>query len=307
VLAVPPPILSRIFQELNDCMMAFHRTLALTEVPFPAPYSAATHLVLIVHWVLTPIVACTWSEQIWVATCVSFVQVFMLWSLNAIAHELENPFGKDLNDLDTYGYHRDLNERLTFLIHMSCQDTPKISAGADLSLTGSKHHLRSAHSFESFWSEQEIQRSDSSCDVKKFDMYDAPPDKVDEVRSNSGLAIVSTGCQQSKHATIQSSVYNPCDLPDLEWAVATEMQAKHDFPHEAFRIDVLNVDAPWRTASVQSGSRCKEVLSHGASHSNSSDRASHKLHVNAESGLDFRQAPLMARSQRKHKARSRSS
>jgi len=130
VLVVPAPILSRVFQELNGGIMEYHKTLSLAEVCFPVPYTAATHVVLILHWLLTPIMASTWSNSVWGAALIAFVQVFMLWSLNGIAQELENPFGSDLNDLDTQGYHRDLNERLLFLLGTAEQECPTLSPEA---------------------------------------------------------------------------------------------------------------------------------------------------------------------------------
>jgi len=82
------------------------------------------------HWVLTPIMASTWSSYVWSAALLAFVQVFMLWSLNGIAQELENPFGSDINDLDTCGYHVSLNERLIFLLGTGGRRVPTLSLHA---------------------------------------------------------------------------------------------------------------------------------------------------------------------------------
>jgi len=292
VLSVPPPILSRVFQELNSGIMEYHRTLALTEVPFPVPYSAATHCVLVFHWVLTPMIACTWSEHIWVVACLSFVQVFMLWSLNAIAQELENPFGKDLNDLDTHAYHSELNERLIFLVNISCRETPKLSAGADMSFTKWKQ-LRHSYSFESYWSESQSSPSVSPCAMNKSDRDGTPKSlKSDEVHRNCGSTIVTKGCQPSGHATFQSPAFDSCDLPDLEWAAATESNTVDDLTHEALRIEALNFDAPWKRGAVRSGSCSEDVSRHAASHSNLSGRALDKLHSNAHGGLACQPASL---------------
>jgi len=154
VLVVPPPILSRVFQELNAGIMEYHKTLSLAEIPFPVPYTASTQVVLILHWLLTPIMACNWSSHVWSAALIAFVQVFMLWSLNGIAQELENPFGGDKNDLDTHGYHSELNERLIFLLGTAKQAVPTLSPGADLDpeslkIVGSK----SRYSLKAWWSE----------------------------------------------------------------------------------------------------------------------------------------------------------
>ena len=41
-----------------------------------------------------------WTRNAWAAGAFTFVQVFILWSLNAIATTLEFPFAGQANDLD---------------------------------------------------------------------------------------------------------------------------------------------------------------------------------------------------------------
>jgi len=307
VLAVPPPILSRVFQELNAGIMEYHRTLALTEVPFPLPYKAATHVVLMFHWILTPLIASTWSEYVWSAACISFLQVFMLWSLNAIAQELENPFGKDLNDLDTYGVHCELNERLIFLMGICNRNSPKLSPTANLRLTDPKKNFRS-HSFDSLWSESGSSSPSSPCREKTADVDDALPHLAGEVQCTFDSTCVNNGCPPAEHGTFQSSTYNPCDVSDLESAVALESQVVHDKPHEALRVEVFNFVAPWKTYELCSGSHNDNVLRHTAAHSSPVDSISDKLDLDALSRLSSQQAPLDPTPCGQHeKRRSRSS
>lgn len=130
ILNVPPPILTRVFQEMNAGISQFHKALKIAESPFPFPYTAACEMCLIIHWVISPFVAGTWTEYIWSAAMLTFMQVFILWSLHAIATELENPFEQDMNDLDMFAMQRDLNNRLLMLMEHGATELPKLSSQA---------------------------------------------------------------------------------------------------------------------------------------------------------------------------------
>eukprot|EP00929_Paragymnodinium_shiwhaense_P094722 TRINITY_DN5549_c0_g1_i2.p1 TRINITY_DN5549_c0_g1~~TRINITY_DN5549_c0_g1_i2.p1 ORF type:complete len:527 (-),score=60.63 TRINITY_DN5549_c0_g1_i2:261-1841(-) len=112
VLSAPPPIITRSFQEINTAVSKFHDALKLAEVPFPVAYSIATKVALVLHWFCTLFVAQAWCNTVVATFALSFVTVFMLWSLNFIASELENPFGLDANDVDSNSIHRHLNRCL---------------------------------------------------------------------------------------------------------------------------------------------------------------------------------------------------
>jgi len=135
ILAAPPPIVTRAFQELNSGMVGFHQALTISEVSFPFPYVAANTMVLIVHWVLTPLVVVAWSHTIFNCAALAFVQVFMVWTLHAIALELERPFGKDDNDLPMEAHHRELNARLILLLDETRSQVPRLASTAALDMS----------------------------------------------------------------------------------------------------------------------------------------------------------------------------
>ena len=56
-LEVSPPILSRAFQELSRGMVSVTDVRKIRKVPFPFPYSQYLSYMLILHWILTPLVA----------------------------------------------------------------------------------------------------------------------------------------------------------------------------------------------------------------------------------------------------------
>jgi len=65
-----------------------------------------------------------------------FIQVFILWSLNFIAVEIENPFGTDPNDLDGEYMQEEMNRNLIMLLQPSSIRIPQLTTRA----TWSKHH-----------------------------------------------------------------------------------------------------------------------------------------------------------------------
>lgn len=115
IINMPPPILSRSFLELADGMVKFHDCLKISMLPFPFPYSQATLVLLILHWLITPMMICTWTSNASMAALFSFLIVFIFWGLYGIATELENPFGDDPNDLDALEVMRHFNEKLRLL------------------------------------------------------------------------------------------------------------------------------------------------------------------------------------------------
>ena len=126
VLSIPPPLLTRTFQDLGSGMLHYHDALKYADTPFPFPYTCATEILLMLHWIVTPIYACTLTNsKVWVA-CFSVMLVFVLWCLHLIAGELENPFGDDKNDLNMLEMQVDMNESLASLISTEAQETPKL-------------------------------------------------------------------------------------------------------------------------------------------------------------------------------------
>jgi len=127
VLTVPPPILSRSFQELATGMVHFHDAVKLAFVPFPFPYVQTCDCLLAMHWLMVPFVVCQWVTRPWWAGFFCFLQVFTLWVLNLIACELENPFGQDANDVDAIFMQRGFNNNLRLLMKIETWPVPHLS------------------------------------------------------------------------------------------------------------------------------------------------------------------------------------
>jgi predicted membrane chloride channel (bestrophin family) len=164
VLSIPSPILSRSFQELAQGMVHFHDACKLSTIPFPFPYAQTCDALLILHWILTPFVVSVWASGPYWAGIFSFASVFMLWNLNCIAVEIENPFGRDANDIDALSMQRELNDHLSLLLSPTTMRTPHLidEHGDEHVEHGAlRHTVSKRSSFHEVWSAMSKANSDS--------------------------------------------------------------------------------------------------------------------------------------------------
>ncbi|CAE7659000.1 unnamed protein product [Symbiodinium pilosum] len=127
IMSAPSPILTRAYSELASGMVKFHDCLKIARIAVPFPYSQATLMLLVMHWLLTPFVMSLGTQTATVSCILTFVTVFILWSLHSIAIELENPFGADANDLDVHDMQHDMNNRLLLLLDPISAQLPSLS------------------------------------------------------------------------------------------------------------------------------------------------------------------------------------
>jgi predicted membrane chloride channel (bestrophin family) len=126
-LDMPPPIVSRIYQELALSNAAFKQGLKIARIRFPFPYAQLLELVKFFVIIVTPLVILSKSEsavriaQAWIncgwAMLHTFVVVFNFVAMTKVSQELEDPFGVDPNDLPLLSMHDALNFRLERLLH----------------------------------------------------------------------------------------------------------------------------------------------------------------------------------------------
>jgi len=131
VMNVPPPIMTRVFQQLAQGMQEFHCAVKIPQVPFPFPYTQTTTALLIIHWLVTPFTMVVWTEWPHGAAIFTFIPVFILCSLNRIASEIGEPFGADANDIDLTSIQSDFNEKLLLLFAPSTIRSPSLSSWAE--------------------------------------------------------------------------------------------------------------------------------------------------------------------------------
>eukprot|EP00439_Symbiodinium_sp_Y106_P057472 s4335_g8.t1 len=126
-LEVPPPILSRAFQELSRGMVSVTNVRKIRKVPFPFPYSQYLSYMLILHWILTPLVASQTVLKPWWAGIIVFVVSTSYWTLFYIAQEIDQPFGEDANDLPVREMQREFNAKLEFFVQPLSWTVPDFS------------------------------------------------------------------------------------------------------------------------------------------------------------------------------------
>eukprot|EP00448_Togula_jolla_P018565 CAMPEP_0170584610 /NCGR_PEP_ID=MMETSP0224-20130122/8775_1 /TAXON_ID=285029 /ORGANISM="Togula jolla, Strain CCCM 725" /LENGTH=533 /DNA_ID=CAMNT_0010908045 /DNA_START=130 /DNA_END=1731 /DNA_ORIENTATION=- len=148
VMNIPAPILSRFYHELASGLVHFHMAVKIADIPFPFPYAQTCDLLLILHGVLVPIVTREWVKTPLWAFVFSFVQVFIMWSLNFIAIELEDPFGSDANDIDLHAMQVEMNEYLLLLLRPNTRMVPQLTPVAQDLHFETKIHFTS---FRDIW------------------------------------------------------------------------------------------------------------------------------------------------------------
>ena len=108
-MAVPPPVFSRPYQNLNDGHLAFGMCKKIRDTPFPFPYAQLMRFLLVMFCVSFPYVS-TWAVPAqdngqWAARALSFLVCSALFALNEVARELEVPFHVAHNDINIEELH----------------------------------------------------------------------------------------------------------------------------------------------------------------------------------------------------------
>jgi len=117
-IAVPPPICTRLFQEMSNGMLGYNNAVKIHGTPFPFPYAQLITLALIILTITMGFVVNVFVTSIFWATTGSFLAVAGYLSINEIAMELEDPFGDEDNDLPMLAYQRLYNDRLKPLLFL---------------------------------------------------------------------------------------------------------------------------------------------------------------------------------------------
>eukprot|EP00930_Biecheleria_cincta_P022788 TRINITY_DN16579_c0_g2_i1.p1 TRINITY_DN16579_c0_g2~~TRINITY_DN16579_c0_g2_i1.p1 ORF type:complete len:589 (+),score=94.98 TRINITY_DN16579_c0_g2_i1:159-1925(+) len=116
ILTAPPPVLSRVYQELSRGIVNLNQVQTIIDIIFPFPYAQLVTFSVTIHSVLMPFIAAATVPELWWASLLTFITVTALWSINYTAGELENPFGNDANDLPIKAQQLDFNVSLSRLL-----------------------------------------------------------------------------------------------------------------------------------------------------------------------------------------------
>jgi putative membrane protein len=141
MVPTPPPIVSRVFQEINSGMVCLSRLQAITDHPFPFPYAQMIAAMLGIHWLLTPLLIGMLPAHFGFCAVFAFISVFSMCALNLIAQEIENPFGDDANDLHIDHAQHEMNDALLLLLSDAALMVPNYSTVARLTSCSDTHRL----------------------------------------------------------------------------------------------------------------------------------------------------------------------
>jgi len=117
-LSVPPPIATRIWQDLTNGMQGYNDAHIILDTPFPFPYAQILAVLLALLTVSCGYVMATFVASAFWVIFLTATAVATYHGLNEVAKELEMPFGTDPNDLPITEYQLLLNDRLQQLLFM---------------------------------------------------------------------------------------------------------------------------------------------------------------------------------------------
>mmetsp|Transcript_36983 Transcript_36983/g.85334 ORF Transcript_36983/g.85334 Transcript_36983/m.85334 type:complete len:604 (+) Transcript_36983:11-1822(+) len=102
---VAPPLLSRVYQELSNGMLALFMAMKIPMVPFPFPFAQFLQYALFGFFAFCPCAVLEYIEppyatldSTWLFLLMNFMACAGFAALNEVAVELEAPFGDDEND-----------------------------------------------------------------------------------------------------------------------------------------------------------------------------------------------------------------
>jgi len=124
---VPPPILTRVFQELGAGLVHFHTTLQCVIWPFPFPYAQMSLMLILIYCVFTPIMLCQWTSNEFTTAFLTLISVVFIKGIDLTAVELENPFGEDPNDLPMFELHHEMVQDLILIANPETMKLPRLT------------------------------------------------------------------------------------------------------------------------------------------------------------------------------------
>jgi len=145
-LLVAPPIISRVYQEISNGMLAFFMAnMKISMVPFPFPFAQVLTYALYAFYFVSPFIVLEELtgetklniRQILIPLLLNFATCVGYASVNEIAVELEEPFGFDSNDYPVHAQQNIIVRTLedTFCCQAPTDFTSGFFDGSDLTQT----------------------------------------------------------------------------------------------------------------------------------------------------------------------------
>jgi len=131
VLSVPAPILSRVFNELANGMVAYHDCLKIQATNIPIPYKQMTKILMGAHWFITPVVMCMWTDWETWTFIFTLVQSMIFWCLYFTANQIEYPFQAGDISYSVRVLHQEFNVNLTEIARTKTGQIESAVEGSD--------------------------------------------------------------------------------------------------------------------------------------------------------------------------------
>jgi len=104
-IRAPPPIVSRVFQEMSNGALAFNAATRAVEIPVPFIVVHLHAILLGLMCFYAPVVISCYMGHVGISIYTSGFLVGGFSGLWLVANELEDPFGNDDNDMPLLVYH----------------------------------------------------------------------------------------------------------------------------------------------------------------------------------------------------------
>ena len=111
----PPPVLSRLYQQISDGMLGFNQAKKLAYLPFPFVYAQSTELLMLLLMILIPLLMQGFVIGTGLGLFLTFVSTISFFSLYEATRELEDPFIYEPNDLPLLSWQSGFNENMISL------------------------------------------------------------------------------------------------------------------------------------------------------------------------------------------------
>jgi len=258
MISAPAPIVSRVYQELEQSKVEFNQMLQIIAIPVPFPYSQVTMVLLMAYSIIAPVMVIFWTNHPATTFFVTFFTTLPLWSIEFIAAEIEHPFGDDVNDLPVFDFQKDINQSLLLLINPCSQKVPRLSPHADLS-------LHSSHSKSLRQLTKELETSERDCvdDCSVCDELPEEPLGTGELRrpregEPTKVKLPSSQVSHSPPARLWLRAPTDWSIPGVEQAqpmlikpatVVTDVQP--------IVLQVIKCDPKWRSPEEERQSTSK--------------------------------------------------
>merc|ERR550537_1568694 len=119
LITIPPPIYSRVYQELSNGMLGYMQAYKVSVLPFPPPLTHISYALLVAIVVFIPVLIEKFTQAFVFTPVLTFTCTLGLCVMHVVTMQLEMPFGDDFIDLPLREMHQSFNSSILiqFQIH----------------------------------------------------------------------------------------------------------------------------------------------------------------------------------------------